>query len=43
MVKTLVYQHMDWGSNPDEGKFFFFFFFQKNAKMSECIYAYLAW
>ena len=43
MVKTLVYQPMDRGSNPDEGKFFFFFFFQKNAKISECIYAYLAW
>ena len=44
MVKTLVYQPMDRGSNPDEGSFFFFFFFfQKNAKISECIYAYLAW
>ena len=44
MVKTLVYQPMDRGSNPDEGKFFFFFFFlKKNAKISECIYAYLAW
>ena len=24
VVKTLVYQPMDRGSNPDEGKFFFF-------------------
>ena len=39
VVKTLVYQPMDWGSNPNKGNFFF----QKNAKISECIYAYLAW
>ena len=43
VVKTLVYQPMDRGLNPDEGKFFHFYFFQKNAKISECIYAYLAW
>ena len=32
MVKTLVYQPMDRGSNPDEGNFFFFFFFKKMLK-----------
>ena len=34
MVKTLVYQPMDRGSNPDEGKFFFFFFFFKKTLKS---------
>ena len=41
VVKTLVYQPMDPGSNPGVGKFFFFFF-QKNAKISRRIYASLA-
>ena len=39
MVKTLVYQSMDPGLNPGVGKNFFF---QKNAKISRCIYASLA-
>ena len=43
VVKTLVYQSMDPGSNPGVGKFFFFFFFfKKNAKISRRIYASLA-
>ena len=40
VVKTFVYQPMDPGSNPGEGKFFFFF--QKNAKISRRIYVSLA-
>ena len=40
MVKTFVYQSMDPGLNPGEGKFFFFF--SKNAKISRRIYASLA-
>ena len=39
MVKTLVYQPMDRGSNPDEGNFFFFFFFFK--KMLKSLSAYM--
>ena len=38
-VKTFVYQPMDPGSNPSQGKFFFF---QINTKLSRCIYASLA-
>ena len=40
-VKTFVYQPMDPGLNPGKGKFFLLFF-QKNAKISQRIYASMA-